>query len=525
MRNSVLFLYPDRPFQCSEEALEILVSTGLIDIAEREVSYIILPFPVSGESWSEADLELYFEAQYYLAGGDVYDFPSMQYERRAFNNLQYIIAQGRGATFVHTILSRHARRIAGILTFGGEMEISTSGPPLPAYLVNAPAPVVSYYKTVNDVSSEPIPGVFENSVNPLKKVITTTGGDDLNADRIADAWRRLFSRTARVCITDNVVLDNRGSSEWILMPLPDYQALDITRLDHIEEILADGTAATWYEFTPNGLASGSTARAPLVIALNGMGGDPVYEAESNGWVAKASEKNFIVIAPEHSGPTAESEKVVMAILEYAKATYPIDEERIYLAGYSMGGATTAMIGLRNPDIFAAIAPMGATGYADNNLATIVAFQKDKTDLPFVSVIGMSDDLSVTRDAEGIKVDGGIGMFKGGLKLLMDMNGLGSGDPDYHAHPFWGYPTSNTEIITARGLNYHVSYMFSQNTETPTAKFVLMENAGHCHSDHYATLAWDFFSMFSRTSGGQLIVSTFDKEIRRWPEDSYRHWCL
>ncbi len=144
MLNSLVFVYPDKPCYTGEKAWKVLSKTGLIDIAEREAVYVIMPLPVTGDGWSKDDLKLYHESQYYLAGGDVYEYPSMQYERLVFNNLQYVIAEGEGATFVNNILSQHAERIAGILTFGGRIDSSIKGGlALPAYLANRPAYLVS----------------------------------------------------------------------------------------------------------------------------------------------------------------------------------------------------------------------------------------------------------------------------------------------------------------------------------------------------------------------------------------------
>jgi poly(3-hydroxybutyrate) depolymerase len=499
MLNSVVFVYPDKPYDTKEKAWEGLAKTGIIDIAEKDAAYAIIPLPVAGDTWSEADLKLYYESQYYLAGGDVYTYPSMQYKRLVFNNLQYIIAEGNGSTFVNNILSQHAERIAGILTFGGKVDKSIKeGLALPAYLVNADKDAVSYYKAVNKVDSEIKPGVFENSSYKVKKVINAKGGNAFDAASIADAWKQILSRTARACVTDNVVLNNKVKSEWVLMERPNYRELGITRIDHKKEKLTEGTIITWYDFVPDMVKKNPKVKVPLVITLHGMGDDPVYQADSNGWTAKAAEKGFIVVSPDYPGATAEGEKVVLAILDYAKKTYPIDESRIYLAGFSMGGATTAMTGLKNAEKFAAIAPMGATGYSDDAITAQVNSIKDKTDIPFTMIVGTADSANVTTDEKGNKILSGGGPFKGGLKLLMEVNNLNTSNPDYVAYPYWGYPTSNREVLTSRNLKYDVSYMYKDGSDKPIAKLVLFENAGHAHSDYYATLAWDFFSMFSRS---------------------------
>jgi poly(3-hydroxybutyrate) depolymerase len=496
MLNSVVFVYPDKPYVDKDAAWNSLGSTGLLDLAEKEAAYVIMPLPMNGNSWSEEDLKVYYESQYYLAGGDVYTYPSMQFKRLVFNNLQYIIAEGNGATFVNNILSQHAERISGVLTFGGKIDNSQKkGLALPAYLVNADRSTIAYYKAVNKIDKERNNGISENKSYNIKKVIISKGGNTFEADLIADAWKKIFSRTARVCITDNVVLNSKTTSEWVLMDRPNYAELGIDRIDHKNGKLPDGTITTWYDYVPKSVSANPNTGAPLVIVLHGRGDDPIYQADSNGWTAKAAEQGFIVISPDYPGPDDKGEKVVLNILEYAKKTYPIDQSRVYLSGFSMGGAATAMIGLKNADKFAGIAVMGAFGYNDEKVANIVNSVKSKIDLPFVMIIGEKDNLNVAADEKGNMSL--TGLSRGGLELLMDINELKKGDPDYAAYPCWGYVTDYPEVLTSKDLKYDASYMHKDNQDKTIAKLVLFENAGHAHSDFYATLAWNFLSRFKR----------------------------
>jgi poly(3-hydroxybutyrate) depolymerase len=498
MLNSVIFVYPDKPYGSKEAALKDLESTGLVDIAEKGAAYIMMPVPVNGDKWSEADLKLYYDAQFYLAGGEIKTsaqeggLPATQYQRRIYNNQQYIIAAGSGAAFVNNVLSQHAERIAGLLTFGGKIDKTIKGGlALPAYLVNADKPAIDYYKTVNKVDKEISPGVFENSNFKLEKVVTAKGGDSFDKAGIAEAWKQIFSRTARVCITANLVLNNKDLSEWFLQDRPNYKELGITRVDHKNEKLPDGTVALWYDYVPDRVMADKKTKAPLVIDLHGMGGDPIYQSDSNGWTEKAAKEGFITISTDYPGPTAEGEKIVLGILDYAKKTYSIDETRVYLTGFSMGGAATGMIGLKNADKFAAIAVMGASGSDDESIRAAVKAEKDKIDLPFEVIKGSNDGFTdkVPSDKE---------RFLGGLERMMEINELKYDNPDFAAYPYWGYATSNAEIQTSLGLKYDVSYMYKDGqNKTPIAELVILETAGHAHSQYFATLAWDFFKKFTR----------------------------
>ena len=76
----------------------------------------------------------------------------------------------------------------------------------------------------------------------------------------------------------------------------------------------------------------------------------------------AAREECIVIAPEN-----ENLDNILALLDYAKAHYPVDESRVYSIGYSFGGFMTARNTLARPDLFAA-AGMGGMLFAGDVIA-------------------------------------------------------------------------------------------------------------------------------------------------------------
>lgn len=135
--------------------------------------------------------------------------------------MQYIVAEGSGATFVHNVLSQNASRIASILTFGGEMDEGLDqGLALPAYLVSPSQTAVDYYKAVNGTDSEPEAGRFVNSSYTEKQVIVKDGSSRFDAATIAKAWGTLLSRITRAPMQSDVVANTFDMSEWVLMSWP-----------------------------------------------------------------------------------------------------------------------------------------------------------------------------------------------------------------------------------------------------------------------------------------------------------------
>jgi poly(3-hydroxybutyrate) depolymerase len=506
--NSVMFVYPNSPYRSEAAAWKAIEDNGLVRLAEENAMFIVVARPADGVTWSLRDLAVFQGTMFYLAGGaSAPPYLMWQYKPLAGASRTYVMAEGEGATFVHTILSKNAGRIAGILTFGGTIDDTTAGPPIPAYLVNANATTIAYYKGVNRTDSEPAPGVFVNSGFPLKKVITAQIGPSPVAKfqkltrfipkYIADAWNQIFSVTARPTMLGASASGDEGR---VLNDRPNYEALGVTRVDHLNAPLPDGTEATWYDFVPKAVQQDPGTKVPLVIALHGLSGDPVDIAETPGWVQKAAEKGFVVVSPAYTPPNgnismdaAAGENVILQVLEYAKKTYPIDTSRVYLTGYSMGGMSTAWFGLKHTDKFAAVAVMGAVGYTDPNLVAQIDSIKNDVDLPFLILNGALDSLNVQMVGGHPAVVG----FNGpaGMDLLKTINELPVVVPDYAMYPYWGFKTDSTVVRVSKDLHFDVSSMSKGGKLI--AQFVLFREGAHTHEDFYATLAWDFFSQFAR----------------------------
>lgn len=108
---------------------------------------------------------------------------------------------------------------------------------------------------------------------------------------------------------------------------------------------------------------------PLVFFLHGAGerGNDLDAASRHGYMKYVREEGkeypFIFIAPQcpddkYWGCFTES---LLAFLDDICKALPIDTDRIYLTGLSMGGTGTWMLAMADPDRFAAIAPVCGSG--------------------------------------------------------------------------------------------------------------------------------------------------------------------
>lgn len=130
---------------------------------------------------------------------------------------------------------------------------------------------------------------------------------------------------------------------------------------------------------------------PLVFFLHGAGerGDDLDIAVRHGYmknVKQGAEYPFIFIAPQcpdgkYWGCYTES---LIAFLDFISDSLPVDEDRIYLTGLSMGGTGTWMLAMAAPERFAAIAPICGSG--------ICWYAGTLKDIPIMMYHGDCDDI-------------------------------------------------------------------------------------------------------------------------------------
>lgn len=101
---------------------------------------------------------------------------------------------------------------------------------------------------------------------------------------------------------------------------------------------------------------------PLLVVLHGMGDGPILASSID---------SMVQIGPYGRGDLwykGEGEQDVLECLEVAKEIFSVDTDRIYLCGFSMGGAGTFNLGLRFPHIWAGCVPICGLCDDDNQIA-------------------------------------------------------------------------------------------------------------------------------------------------------------
>ena len=137
-----------------------------------------------------------------------------------------------------------------------------------------------------------------------------------------------------------------------------------------------------------------TGRAcPLVMLLHGCTHDAKNMAEISGMNEVAEANRFLIVYPEqsrlsnlmkcwrwfhpkHQSRDAGEPSILAAVVDQVLLTHNVDQDRIYVAGVSAGGAMAAILAATYPDIFAAVAVFaGAEFKAATSLSEGLAAMK------------------------------------------------------------------------------------------------------------------------------------------------------
>jgi dipeptidyl aminopeptidase/acylaminoacyl peptidase len=136
---------------------------------------------------------------------------------------------------------------------------------------------------------------------------------------------------------------------------------------------AYGKTVEMFEFAPGRPAmrtavyepstGGAAKPRPLILALH-YGGHvtPGYGAEFADLLVLPALKELgaVILAPDCPGrgwTDPVSEEAVLALVAWAKRTWPIDERRVAVTGFSMGGIGTYRLAARHPEVFRAAVPV------------------------------------------------------------------------------------------------------------------------------------------------------------------------
>lgn len=107
-------------------------------------------------------------------------------------------------------------------------------------------------------------------------------------------------------------------------------------------------------------------RFPLLLFLHGSGecGNDLYKVKTCGppaFITSAQDLPMIVVSPQCPANASWNNEPLLKLLDGMEKKFSVDPERIYVAGYSMGGTGTWEIIAAAPRRFAAAVPVAGAG--------------------------------------------------------------------------------------------------------------------------------------------------------------------
>jgi predicted esterase len=116
----------------------------------------------------------------------------------------------------------------------------------------------------------------------------------------------------------------------------------------------------WFLIAPKSFQARDGEKWPLLIYMHGSGGIGVEKLENDPFFdtirGKMEKYPLLVAVPHARAPW--SAPAIAELLARLKKELPVDPDRVYLTGFSMGGVGTWAVGLAMPNDFAALVPVG-----------------------------------------------------------------------------------------------------------------------------------------------------------------------
>jgi pimeloyl-ACP methyl ester carboxylesterase len=535
--NTNILLFAEKSFTDKDTALAYLKSLGLIRIIDEAIGSIVLVTPSNPKAGFTADDQKYYYALQtaMLAqkasekNGNTTDYYS---DAEYFGGYGYTYVAGidGGATFLNNFVSGtfdYISRIAGMLLINGKMDnVRNVAALVPVYLVNAPESVVTKYKKANSADAYRSEGGIETYFNqafPLRKVVVAKeAGSPDAAKHIQDAYYNMFIKAMRVPVIKQGLYSastpyqgyNFDEAPYSLCPR--NAAINGTTKDGIHvirktsEMFSDMKSKdgeylqTWFEYLPDEVLKGTApaGTVPLILAMHGGGDDPRVFVDEVGLLDLAGSERFAMVAPEHQALNFSRSNdpniqgllcgILPRFVKHILKTYPaLDASRVYVTGYSMGGAATLKAINGDPSLFAAAVPMAAAAYT---ATAEQAVQLKKAHLPIMFTTSSFDLGGAFDQANGNIAVG----YQTQLNLFLGYNDIKTITPfDFAANPVNGFKADRLEKIRLNDEYDNYCWYLNNGDGIPMVALNYTEHLIHALYPEYAKIAWDFAKHYSR----------------------------
>jgi pimeloyl-ACP methyl ester carboxylesterase len=522
--NTNILVFVEQKFADQNAAQQYLKNLGLIRIIDEAIGSVVLVTPADGKAFGAGDQKYYYALQTAMLAQKASDGQrngARYADAEYFGGFgyTYVIGIDGGATFLNDHVAGtldYVSRIAGMLLVNGRMQdVRGVAGLVPVYLVNAPENVLAKYRAANDTNAYSRAGEVETYFNqqlPLKRVVVARKADPDLPALIADAYYNLFTHAMRVpvgrpglhsastpyqgysmdqaplSLTERNAVFNSATRDGIqVFERKDnrFSKLAATNGEYLQ---------TWFDYLPKEVVDGTAARGsvPLVLALHGGGDDPRQFVEEIGLLPLAGAERFAIVAPEHQSSLNTASASLPALVEYTLRRWPaLDPARVYVTGYSLGGAATLRAINGKPSLFAAAVPMAAAPYTGT--AEEVK-QFESVDLP-VMFTTSEFDLAGAFDQAGGHIAAG---YQTQLNLFLGYNGMPQVSFDFTRNPINGFRSDAMDQIKRNGEYDSYRWYIHNPAGVPMVALSYTKGLMHALYPEYGKIAWEFFRDYARS---------------------------
>lgn len=535
--NTNILVFAEKSFRGKDDALAYLKSLDLIRIIDEAIGSVVLVTPSDPKAgFTAGDQKYYYALQTAMlaqkaserSGGTTTYYSDAEY----FGGYGYLYVIGidGGATFLNNYVAGtfdYVSRIAGMLLINGKMDkIRQVAALVPAYLVNAPDAVIEKYKKANDVDAFTSENGVETHFNqafPLRRVaVVRDAGNTEVARYIRDAYYNMFIKAMRVPVIKQGLYSASTPYQGYNFDQAPYSlcrrntvingvtrdGIHLTR--KTSEMFSDLKTKdgeylqTWFEYIPDEVLKGTVpaGTVPLILAMHGGGDDPRVFVDEIGLLDLAGSERFVMVAPEHQslnfartndpGIQGLLCNILPRFVKHILDTYPaLDRSRVYVTGYSMGGAATLKAVNGEPSLFAAAIPMAAAGYTGTPEQAALL---KKAHMPVMFTTSSFDLPGAFDQARGnIAVP-----YQTQLNLFLGYNGMKVIDAfDFATHPINGFKADRFEKTRLNDEYDNYCWYLNNDDGIPMVALNYTEHLIHALYPEYARIAWDFAKHYSR----------------------------
>lgn len=408
------------------------VRSGWQALAEYDGAVLILPLAPMG--WKREVVSLPGRIYELIRGGIESRNGKSLFGRGGkiwcWETMIYLVGYGDGAVFAGNCLVAEPGRFAAAALIGGAPEDYSAGKklsghwmvpdvsdddavrndqiPCSLWLIGAQKEEIrralDYFGVSGGLGREPkqvsmgmcTAVCYENEANPAQRLMVSEGPEVSGmalAHTILDAY---FDRTVRW---------KTGPDGTLALHLGRTGFYQSNRFIH-GSVTVGCLEYAYSVHLPEGCSAEDVRGLPLLFSVHGRGEPAWLFAEKNGWDVLADEtRAFVLVCPDSPGNIWQLERdglAFEAMITQICGDYGLDRTRVYLTGFSNGGAITREVGTTWPELFAAIAPFNAPVNAPGLVAAEVVnpgFLSSGYELPYWVCVGDRDP------AAGTDVDG------------------------------------------------------------------------------------------------------------------------